>query len=372
MSRPPAPFFYLRPDETVLRKEGAAQGYAFLWFLAAAAPLTVLATAAAFASLLLPRSPLAPPAIGALYAALLGVAGLVSWRRWATTEYVLTDARIYARTGRLVTRVHFATHDKVTDVRYRQGPLERLLGISSLSFRTAGGDVAVRGVVDAIAVKEVAERARDAFVQRLLEEAGLERAPPAARGAADGDAPGGAHDADRPAARPPPPPLPEWTGPRPEYVKAGDVPAWHAQPVGTAALAALKPFLGVFAILLLSATLRGAFGPWLLPAAIGIALAAVGLRALQLRRTEYLATDHRVYARTGLVGTTVRQLTYDKITDITYEQDLLGRLLGYGTVTLTTAGGTDSAIALHALRRPLQAKEEIEALRARSLGESTP
>jgi uncharacterized membrane protein YdbT with pleckstrin-like domain len=353
----------VRPDERVLRRDGAARGYAVLLYLLGAAPVLLLAAGALVADLLLPRVSFPLWAVVGAAALLLALVALVAWRRQATSEYVLTDERVYARTGRLVTQVHFATHDKVTDLRYRQGPLERILGVSSLTFATAGGEVRVAGVADALAVKEAAERARDAFVQRLLERAGV----PAPQGT--DAAPAGLPTAEAPAA-PAPLPLPAWTGPRPDYVKAGDVPAWSAKPVLLAALGSLQPFLGVFALVLFTQLTRNPYAPWLLAALVAAALAMLAFRALQLRRAEYLATDRRVYARSGLLGTTVRQLTYDKITDITYRQDVLGRLLGYGTVSLTTAGGAGGAVHLHGLRTPLQAKEAIEALRGRYLREA--
>ena len=364
-----APFFYVRPDEQVLRREGAARGYAVLLYLLAATPIVLLGAGILVADALIPGFALAPAWVAGVGLALLAVAALVAWRRQVTTEYVLTDERIYARSGRLVTKVHFATHDKVTDVRYRQGPLERILGVGRLTFATAGGDVTVAGVVDALAVKDAAERARDAFIQRLLERAGFDAAARPAEGpgplAREGEAPvlGAARGA-------PLPPLPEWEGPRPDYVKAGDRPAWAARPVPASAVASLQTFVGVFALLVVTRAMQGPYGALLVSGAVALAVGSVLFRLLQLRRTEYVATDRRVYARSGLFGTTVRQLTYDKITDIAYKQDVLGRILGYGTVSLTTAGGAGGAIHLSAIAKPLQAKETIEALRGRYLREA--
>lgn len=370
--RATVPYFYVRPDEEVLLRARAAPGYAVLWFLAGAVVPTVLLL------LFLLVLPLAAPEAEAYrgeaflaYAALLTLSALVGWRRQATTEYVLTGERVYARTGRLFVSVHFTTHDKVTDMRYRQGPLERLVGVSGLSFATAGGDVQVRGVRDAIAIKERAEAARDEFVQRLLEEAGqdarLYGAPMAApETAAEGELP--ARPAPGASGAPLPPP-PEWTGPRPDYVKATDTPVWMEQPRPISALSSAKAILGILPILFFMSLSRPQ-ARLLIP---GLLLAAlvllVGMRYVQITRTQYVATDRRIYARSGVLGTTVNQLTYDKITDITYRQDLLGRLLGYGSVIVTTAGGGAAPITMHGLGDPLGAKETIERWRGRYLRE---
>ena len=355
------PYFYVRGDEEVLLRVRPPAAQALLLFLRVAAVAAVVA-AAGMAALAIARDPPVEPRVflaGVAVATL--VALLVAWRRWATTEYALTDARVYARRGRMLTNVHFTTHDKVTDLQLQQGPLERLLGLSGITFSTAGGDVRVGGIADALAFKERAETARDAFIRQLLEEADVELPAPA-----DAAAARPAEATARPRADLPP--VPEWTGPRPEYVKAGDRPVWHARASPVAAASSLKRLAGLAFLLLI----RPERIPWLaLPVlALGIALLTLGVRATQLRRMEYLATDHRVYARKGVVGTTVNQLTYDKITDITYRQDFFGRLLGYGSVTLNTAGSAAAPITMEGLADPLGAKEAIEAWRDRALGEA--
>lgn len=355
-----APFFYLRPDEAVLLHGGAAPGYAWVLFLVFAAVPTLLALGLGVAlPIFVPEAARFRAPVAGGWLVLVALAGLLAWRRQATSEFAVTDARIYARTGRLVTSVRFTTYDKVTDLHYRQGPLERLAGVSRITFDTAGGDVTVAGVRDALAIKAAAEAARDAFVHHLLEAASItpSQLPRAAEAAPLGEAP----------AEATPEPLPAWTGPTPPYVKSGDTVAWMGRPRLVAALGALTPLLGFAAIATLSGSMRGIGAVAYIVAAV--LLVAVGARVLQLQRTEYLATDRRVYARSGILGTTVRQLTYDKITDITYRQDLWGRLLGYGAVSLATAGGQEAAITLNGLGAPLKVKEDIEALRARYLRE---
>jgi hypothetical protein len=65
----------------------------------------------------------------------------------------------------------------------------------------------------------------------------------------------------------------------------------------------------------------------------------------------------------------VKQLTYDKITDITYRQDVLGRVLGYGGVIVDTAGGGAAPITMQGLADPLAAKELLERMRSRAMRE---
>lgn len=350
-----SPFFYLRGDERALLTLRAAPAYALSLAVGPVLLASLLLAGALAARTLVPalaRGPAALPWV--VWAVLVAIVALASWRRAATTEYAVTDQRVYARAGRLVTRLHFTTHDKVTDIRYRQGPLERLLGIASLTFATAGGEVALVGVRDAERVKASAESARDAFIHELLREA--PSAPASASAAAFAPQAEAAPEA------------PEWTGPRPAYLQAGETPVWYARPRRVAAAGALRSLAGVVALLLFTGFMPAPRRALVAAGALGLVLMLVAVRLMQLRRTEYVATPRRVYARSGLVGTTVSQLTYEKITDITLTQDALGRLLGYGSLVLQTAGGTQAPITMVGLADPLGAKEAIERWRDAAVG----
>lgn len=344
-----APYFYLRADEELLLAQRPGPGYAFqLFALLALVPL--VAGAVVLVALPAWRGVGAASAVG-----LLALAALFAWRRYATTEYVVTDQRLYARHGKLATSVRFTTHDKVTDLSLRQGPVQRLFGVSTLTFSTAGGDVHMTGVRDAILVKERAEAARDAFIQRLLERAGTDRVPRVVPVVGDAGVVA--------SSAPPLPPLPPWPGPRPDYLKVGDEPAWSQRPLPVSAVGTARSVVGLVPVALWLFFVRGLDAAPIVGVLLGGALLLVAVRLMQLRRTEYMATDRRVYARSGVLGTTVSQLTYDKITDITYQQDLLGRILGYGSVTLSTAGGGNAPIVMRGLRDALDVKEVIERLR---------
>ncbi|HET6403600.1 MAG TPA: PH domain-containing protein, partial [Candidatus Thermoplasmatota archaeon] len=146
----PGPYFYLRADEPVLARVRPPGTYALVLMAAPTLLVSVLAGLALVARQAFDLD-VPPSLIVAPWLLLVALFALAAWRRAATTEYALTEERIYARVGRLVTRIHFTTHDKVTDMRFRQGPLERVFGLSSISFATAGGDVFVAGIRDAMA-----------------------------------------------------------------------------------------------------------------------------------------------------------------------------------------------------------------------------
>lgn len=352
------PYFYLRADEEVLVRVRPPFAYAVALAVAPFVALSVLL--AAFLFVAGPVGlPVAPSTAWGVWGVLVALVALVSWRRQATSEYAITDQRIYSRTGRLITRLHFTTHDKITDMRFRQGPIERAFGLSGLTFATAGGDVHVAGIRDALAIKATSETARDAFIRKLLAEAPAFAAPAVAASQSEAG--------PLPEAVVPPPPV-SFEGPRPDYLQQGDVPVWRAKPRPIAAVGALRSILGLIPFLLFSSFMQGPQRVFIPIAATGLVLMFIAVRFAQLRRTEYVATERRVYARAGLVGTTVNQLTYDKITDITFHQDLLGRIFGYGSVTLQTAGSNQAPITMIGLAAPLAAKETVERWRDAAVG----
>jgi uncharacterized membrane protein YdbT with pleckstrin-like domain len=65
---------------------------------------------------------------------------LVGWLKRIDTLYVVTDRRIHIRQGIVSRRDHSTTHERIQNVNTDQGLLERMLGIGSVDFDTAGSD----------------------------------------------------------------------------------------------------------------------------------------------------------------------------------------------------------------------------------------
>lgn len=74
--------------------------------------------------------------------------------------------------------------------------------------------------------------------------------------------------------------------------------------------------------------------------ALGFAALAVMLlaaRSIRARNDQFVVTDRRVLRAVGLLSKEHEQAPIEKIQDITVTQGLLGRILGYGDVSLETA-----------------------------------
>ncbi|HCE17793.1 MAG TPA: PH domain-containing protein [Anaerolinea thermolimosa] len=67
----------------------------------------------------------------------------------------------------------------------------------------------------------------------------------------------------------------------------------------------------------------------------------LGLRALTvLFTTEFAITNRRVIAKSGFIRRHTLEMLLAKIESVSVNQTILGRLLNFGTVTVTGTGGT--------------------------------
>lgn len=60
--------------------------------------------------------------------------------------------------------------------------------------------------------------------------------------------------------------------------------------------------------------------------------------AIQRATSEYAVTNKRVIVKTGLVWRETFEMTLGKIESIGVEQSLLGRMLGYGSISISGTG----------------------------------
>jgi len=76
---------------------------------------------------------------------------------------------------------------------------------------------------------------------------------------------------------------------------------------------------------------------WVAAAFVAIALVAFVVLRIRANLDEFVVTNRRVIRKVGVVSREVQQAPIEKIQDITIEQGVLGRMLGYGTVIVETA-----------------------------------
>lgn len=91
----------------------------------------------------------------------------------------------------------------------------------------------------------------------------------------------------------------------------------------------------------------------------GAALAWFGVRWLQWTRHFFLATDQRVLKMYGVLSTTVDSMKVQKVTDMRYHRSLLGEVLGYGKITIESAGQDQALHDIEYLPYPRENYQEL-------------
>jgi uncharacterized membrane protein YdbT with pleckstrin-like domain len=95
----------------------------------------------------------------------------------------------------------------------------------------------------------------------------------------------------------------------------------------------------------------------------GAALAGVGLLlaigpAIRYTSSEFAVTDKRVLGKVGFIERDSAETLLSKIEAIAVDQGVIGRILGFGTVTITGTGGTQEPFPR--ISDPLEFRRQIQ------------
>jgi uncharacterized membrane protein YdbT with pleckstrin-like domain len=96
---------------------------------------------------------------------------------------------------------------------------------------------------------------------------------------------------------------------------------------------------------------------------IGIALVGIGLLlaigpAIRFISSEFAVTNKRVLSKVGFIERESDETLLSKVEAVSVDQGILGRLLGFGTVTITGTGGTQEAFST--ITEPLDFRRQIQ------------
>ena len=80
---------------------------------------------------------------------------------------------------------------------------------------------------------------------------------------------------------------------------------------------------------------------------------------LQYTNTNYVVTNRGLYSKRGILSKDVQQVGFDKVQNISYSQSALGSSFGYGSVDISTAGGSGVELKLRSIPDPAAVQELI-------------
>jgi uncharacterized membrane protein YdbT with pleckstrin-like domain len=100
---------------------------------------------------------------------------------------------------------------------------------------------------------------------------------------------------------------------------------------------------------------------WNMAGGIALAVATLPILAayVPFNASEFAVTDKRVIIKVGLVQRHTLETMLAKVEGIGVEQTVLGRMLNFGTITVTGTGGTQERFAN--IARPLDFRREVQA-----------
>jgi membrane protein YdbS with pleckstrin-like domain len=96
---------------------------------------------------------------------------------------------------------------------------------------------------------------------------------------------------------------------------------------------------------------------------LGAALAGIGLLlaippAVNYTSSEYAVTNKRVLSKTGFIQRESDETLLSKVEAVSVDQGILGRMLGFGTVTITGSGGTEDSFPR--IAQPLEFRRQVQ------------
>jgi uncharacterized membrane protein YdbT with pleckstrin-like domain len=96
----------------------------------------------------------------------------------------------------------------------------------------------------------------------------------------------------------------------------------------------------------------------------GIALGVIGFVLLlppwiKASSSEFAITNKRVLIKVGLIRRHSLELLLQKVEGIGVDQGILGRMLGYGTITVSGVGGTKETFRM--ISNPLEFRRQVQA-----------
>lgn len=93
-----------------------------------------------------------------------------------------------------------------------------------------------------------------------------------------------------------------------------------------------------------------------IPFAVGLLMWSA--RWIRVRSSEFAVTSKRVVVKLGVIRRKTLELLLRQVEAIEVEQGIMGRILGYGTITIVGTGGTREPF--HGIAKPLEFRREVQ------------
>jgi len=93
---------------------------------------------------------------------------------------------------------------------------------------------------------------------------------------------------------------------------------------------------------------------------LGVSLIVSIYVYLYLKKLEQGITNKRIILKKGIIARKTQEIKLDAVETVQIEQDIIGRLLGFGSIKITGRGASD--LIFKNIDNPMQVKKDIETL----------
>lgn len=90
-----------------------------------------------------------------------------------------------------------------------------------------------------------------------------------------------------------------------------------------------------------------------------VGLFIIAAAYFQRENTQYVVTTDGLYKKTGVLSRDVQRIDFGKVQNTSYSQGFFGSQYGYGTVDISTAGGSGVEMQFRSVPEPRQVQERI-------------
>lgn len=101
-----------------------------------------------------------------------------------------------------------------------------------------------------------------------------------------------------------------------------------------------------------------AFASIVLPLLVIVGITALGVW-IETHSIEYKLTTQRFFQKRGFLAKHLDELELFRVKDVTVHQDIIQRMLGFGSVTILSTDDSTPRIVMHGIAKPTEVKELI-------------
>ncbi|MDJ1434497.1 PH domain-containing protein [Halostagnicola sp. A-GB9-2] len=92
----------------------------------------------------------------------------------------------------------------------------------------------------------------------------------------------------------------------------------------------------------------------------GVGLVIIASTYFHAQNTAYVITTDSVFKKTGIFSRKITDIGHENIQDTGYNQGIVGRRYGFGTVQISTAGGSGVEMSLSYVQDPLAVQSRLD------------